>query len=182
VSYFLALPIGHDFSPVVDSAQAFFVTSQYKPYIRFWHDPCHWHLTLRFFNDLSSEELAKLGQHLNTLSYDMAPFVLAFQEVAGLPRDRAHSLVTYVDCVVTLTHLHQRIADFCLAIGLEKDARPFLPHITLAKLKVSDITWQLNHLDPLLIEANELLLYKSVPKVSGVEYRIIKRFVLQANS
>ena len=105
-----------------------------------WQAACRWppgarpasaerlHLTLHFLGDVPGQRLPALAGGLDVPS---APFELLLDRAAVWPNGVAVLLPAAVP--PALRELHDRLGDALRRLGLPFDARPFRPHVTLAR-------------------------------------------------
>lgn len=102
-----------------------------------WVDPAGLHTTLAFLGELDDEQLDAASQAAATVADAHAPFSL---RLAGLGTfGSAHSpRVIWVGLAgenARLLALQAAVADELAARGFSREARPFSPHLTLARIK-----------------------------------------------
>ncbi|HKW22967.1 MAG TPA: RNA 2',3'-cyclic phosphodiesterase [Ktedonobacterales bacterium] len=102
-----------------------------------WADPAGLHTTLAFLGELDDERLDAASQAAATVADVHAPFSL---RLAGLGTfGSAHSpRVIWVGLAgenARLLALQAAVADELAARGFSREARPFSPHLTLARIK-----------------------------------------------
>lgn len=90
--------------------------------------PADWHLTLHF---LGAVPQARLDALRAGLAVPVSPFTLRFGRAQRWP----HGLAVLLPEAVpdALLRLHERLGDAVRALGLATDARPYRPHLTLAR-------------------------------------------------
>ena len=94
-----------------------------------WSDAEHWHITLRFFGDITEEaasERVRLTRQLRSPSLPLRVAELGTFAVKGI----LFAEVTGSSELVELQAQVERLAGSC---GLAPESRPFHPHITLAR-------------------------------------------------
>ena len=107
------------------------------------YDEADWHLTLHFLGNLPPERLSGLRAGL---AVDFEPFELV------LDRAELWHGIAVLSCeqvAPALQRLHAALAQALRRLGLEPDARPYRPHLTLARsavgaqfpLEAPQITW-----------------------------------------
>ncbi|OGB71001.1 MAG: 2'-5' RNA ligase [Burkholderiales bacterium RIFOXYC12_FULL_65_23] len=94
------------------------------------YDEADWHLTLHFLGNLPFERLAGLRAGL---AVDVEPFELVLDR-AELWRSIA--VLTCEQVPPELLRLHAALGQALQRLGLEPDARPYRPHLTLARSAV----------------------------------------------
>jgi 2'-5' RNA ligase len=121
---FLALCPGPD----VQAALAAHVAAWQWPASDGRYAPADWHVTLHFIGPVQRQRIDELRAGL---AVPMAPFELHF----GSPALWPHGLAVLLPQAVPrgLQQLHDRLGQALLGLGLRPDARPYRPHITLAR-------------------------------------------------
>jgi len=141
------------------------------------------HITLHF---LGGTEIASAGQALRSVS--------ATRFSVGLKRPGHFSLrgqrtilSVGVDPTDALIALHTKTGDVLRAIGCELESRPYLPHITLARLTASAPRGAVERFEQAVlptddIECSRFALYQSETTPEGSRYRVIESYPLLATS
>ena len=95
--------------------------------------PAQLHLTLHFLGDVEDDGLAALREPLAAVQ--RGPFTLAIRGTGVFPpRGRPSVLWAGVTDSAALAELHAAIGEAIASCGLEVERRPYVPHITLARL------------------------------------------------
>lgn len=95
--------------------------------------PAQLHLTLHFLGDVDSDRLAAFKETLATVRHE--PFTIAIRGTGVFPpRGRPSVLWAGVAESSPLTELHDAIGAAIEACGLQVERRPYVPHVTLARL------------------------------------------------
>lgn len=98
-----------------------------------WQGEDQLHLTLRFVGEVERPLANDLAEALTEVQ--APPFTL---QVAGTGhferRDRAHSVWARVRPSAALDLLYGRVERACQSVGLPRETRKFVPHVTLARL------------------------------------------------
>ena len=96
-----------------------------------WSSPEQWHITLQFFGDLPAESVACLEREFSQATLHASEVVL---EGLGLFTAKG---ILYVSVLPSpsLQLLHEQVGRLGEAGGVPLHARPFRPHITLARSK-----------------------------------------------
>lgn len=99
-----------------------------------WVAPGNLHMTLRFIGEVDVPQPIEAAL---APPFDVPPFVLRWGGPAWIPEgDRPRVLVVRVEAGGdALAALADRVAARLLAAGIEPEARPFLPHLTLARVR-----------------------------------------------
>ena len=94
-----------------------------------WIPKRNMHLTLRFIGGMDTGQLEALQQKLSTI--ELQSFTLTLQHLGHFNK---HILWVNTDIPKALVALKKAIDEKVDALGFESDARPFMPHITLARI------------------------------------------------
>lgn len=147
-----------------------------------WQDDSQLHVTLRFIGEVErplAEEIAiALGSiRSKALSLEIAG-VGAFDR-----RGRVNALWAGVTPHDRVAHLHRKVDQALVRLGLEPERRAYLPHITLARLNAGAVTvqrWLADHaaLVSPAFDFDEFLLYESHLGSSGASYEVIAHYPL----
>lgn len=111
-----------------------------------WVKPEQMHLTLRFLGETAVTRLPHLQIQLDQLTQQQPSFNVALDDVGAFP-NRKRPGVLWVGLVGEVVTLHRLKADLdarLLALGWEKEKRPFSPHLTLGRVKDSRSVKSLN--------------------------------------
>ena len=147
-----------------------------------WSKPESWHITLQYLGNTEPGRYECVVARLGELRLSPVPLWL---EGLGC-FDRAGVLFAEVRPAPELLLLQRRVTQAMEACGFPLDARPYQPHITLARSKGKGRAQGLSELntracaapDFTQVVAGEFLLYESVPSPSGSDYVIRARFTL----
>jgi 2'-5' RNA ligase len=94
------------------------------------------HITLKFFGDVSHENVDMLTQMLRTEADTCPPFDLAIGQLGSFPNSkRARVLFIGVQASAELEALHRGIESATSRLGYESDSRPFSPHLTIGRVR-----------------------------------------------
>ncbi|TVR00798.1 MAG: RNA 2',3'-cyclic phosphodiesterase [Desulfovibrionales bacterium] len=107
-----------------------------------WTRPGNWHLTLKFLGELSEEQVTRLGDDLfQATSISGAGEVLVVQgRGGGFFPDLRRPRILWVGLgkgAREVGHLAFRVENSCASMGFARDQRPFLAHLTVARIKRS---------------------------------------------
>lgn len=97
-----------------------------------WVTPESLHVTLKFIGEQPEESVASIQRELFTLT--ALPFKIRFHEYGFFPTaNSARVFWIGIEADPALASLAAAIDDKMAALGIEKENRPFSPHITLAR-------------------------------------------------
>jgi RNA 2',3'-cyclic 3'-phosphodiesterase len=147
-----------------------------------WSASESWHITLQFLGNTTMEQFDCVVARLKEVQSPPIPIQLAGVGIF----DRAGIFYAGVELTPRLAALQQRIAAATAPCGFELEARPYNPHITLARAKAGGRAQELRSLlagmqsQPQFSRytAAEFLFYESHPSSTGSRYEIRHRFPL----
>lgn len=96
------------------------------------------HLTLAFFGEIDAAQAADLHAALGAVRAQGFAFWLDGAGAFGGAKPRA--VYAAVRPEPALTHLHEKVTQAARSAGLRLDARRFVPHVTLARLKPGEMS------------------------------------------
>ena len=103
-----------------------------------WVAPDRLHLTLHFLGDVEGETAAQLAERV-AAPIDLPPFQVAFGDV-GTFSSRGRTNVIWLGVRRgrdPLIELHSIVGKRLQAVGCEIEERPFSPHLTLARVRLT---------------------------------------------
>jgi 2'-5' RNA ligase len=95
------------------------------------------HLTLKFLGNISSQKMTDITRVMEQASQRVSPFQLQITEVGAFPNVRRPRVlwVGIKGDVDKLVGWQQHLDNGLVPLGFAKEARPFTPHLTLARLR-----------------------------------------------
>jgi 2'-5' RNA ligase len=148
-----------------------------------WTAPESWHITLQFLGNTSPEQYECVAARLSELHPPSVPIALERLEFFA----RAGILIVTVRLAPQLLLLQQRVSAAAGLCGFTPEARPYQPHITLARSKgkgreLTELKAKIPR-QPAFTSylAEEFLLYESFLGATGSRYEVRKRFPLLDN-
>lgn len=106
-----------------------------------WVRPASVHLTLEFLGDVRVNGVPAIHQALRQAAQGLPPFSIAARGLGCFP-NATRPRVLWMgldDAQSELLQLHRRIEPTLAALGISLDARPFRPHLTLARARATRI-------------------------------------------
>jgi 2'-5' RNA ligase len=146
-----------------------------------WQKPESWHITLQFLGNTSREQFECILPRLRELHFPPLPI-----RIEGLGFfDRAGVFLATVQASPALLQLQQRVTAATEPCGFVPEARPYQPHITLARSGRGQREGILALKDKMRRQpdftgfvADEFLLYESFLGPGGSRYEVRARFPL----
>lgn len=159
-----------------------------------WNRDGRFHLTLKFFGELSRHEVEALSEIAAKVAANISPFRIVVQDAGAFP---AHGFPRVLWLGVTdlsgnLRKLQKSLEDECSLAGFPREERPFHPHLTLARIRkrrgdkgASGKTRALAAaskeigFSPVELEVSDLIVYRSETGETGSRYTVISRHRFQ---
>jgi len=102
-----------------------------------WVDPYAIHLTLKFLGNIEVDRINAITMAIETAAQGIPPFHLEVKDLGAFPNLRRVQVV-WVGVsgeIDKLDQIRQRIETNLTPFGFTVEARPFTPHLTLARLR-----------------------------------------------
>ena len=173
---FLAIPLDTSTLHTIDSIQHRLGSD--LPNIR-WVRSHNLHLTLRFFGNISEENLEKAAKIMVSVGSLFAPFSMTLKEIDTFPStDRARVVWIGVQSS-KLVELHHALQEQFHAAGFPVEHRPLRPHITIGRSRrqTGRILSLSQHKVADTMRVDELILFESRLQPTGAEH--IPRFTVR---
>jgi RNA 2',3'-cyclic 3'-phosphodiesterase len=133
---FLAIPLAPAVVDVIQEVQQVLQQKLPTDYVR-WVRPDQLHLTLRFFGNVATEDLAGIEAATRQACVGIGPFQLSTQDAGFFPNRRAPRIVWVglTGEVEQLKKLQQSIEEYTQQWGQPPERREFQPHLTIGRIK-----------------------------------------------
>jgi len=132
---------------------------------RGWSHPEGLHLTLAFLGERPAERLPILDALAATIAYRHGAFTLHTAALGGFPKDgMARLLWLGLEPSHALNALATDLHDALAAAGEAFDAKPFHPHLTLARFRQARAVAAFVAPPPASFAADRLALFESLPQ------------------
>jgi 2'-5' RNA ligase len=180
---FIGIPLA---AAVIDELSALVARLQSSGHGLRWTARESWHITLQFLGNAGAEECDCAVARLRELHLPPTPI-----KIEGLNCfDRAGILLATVQPTPELLLLQKRVTEATQLCGFLPEARPYQPHITLARSQGKGPRPDLRELKAKLhrppsftpFTAREFLLYESFLTPTGSRYEIRAHFPLGRSS
>jgi 2'-5' RNA ligase len=102
-----------------------------------WVDPGGIHLTLKFLGNIPFKKIVEINKALEEAAKEISPFYLEISGLGAFPSLK-QVRVFWVGIggeMDKLSRLQQNIDSALAALGFAKEDRPFVPHLTLARIR-----------------------------------------------
>lgn len=144
------------------------------------------HLTLHFLGDIPVSSLVEIDETVALVTQDFAPFDMTLRGAGAFPNlARPKVLWVGVEHCEALHRLHGALATALNAVNIPFDAKPFRPHLTLARVKFSEGDTLALAMKPLLSRefgvtpVSRLVLFRSELTSGGALYTTLAEWPLR---
>ena len=148
-----------------------------------WVPPPNLHITLKFLGEVDAGVAPAVSDALAAVVRRHGALRLGFRDLVALPDREAPRVlaVGVTDGHEALAALARDVDEACFELGFPREKRPFLGHVTLARVK-----HQAGALDPVtpvrldagVGAAHDVVLYRSDLQRNGAEYHALSRHPL----
>lgn len=145
------------------------------------------HITLKFLGQISRELVDAIERDLTALFAEYSPVELTIRRLGAFPNLGKPRVVWagIDDGSGALSSMANKVEAVLEPLGFEREKRKFSPHLTLGRVKsrsgmselIDAVRQELDVTGPTFV-ATEAILFQSILKPSGAEYRAMCRFAL----
>lgn len=135
------------------------------------------HITLKFFGEVRDERLDVIAEALRLASAGARPMTLQLGALGAFPTERRPRIIwAGIDTHPEFTALRERVENGCDAIGFAREGVPFVPHVTLGRVREGQrlpadaLRTPAAAISPERFRADELVLYESLLTSAGPRY------------
>jgi len=150
-----------------------------------WIDSENYHITLRFIGDVDNRTADEVSYELDRLSYS-EPFSIRLSHLGAFGGDMPRALYAGVENNEALQQLQTAHERVLRRVGLEPEARKFVPHVSLARLRgasaieVAQFIHEAGQFSPLTFAVGRFVLFSSKASVGGGPYLVEQSYPLAA--
>jgi RNA 2',3'-cyclic 3'-phosphodiesterase len=139
-----------------------------------WVNETGQHITLKFFGEIEEKKAWHIKESMSYIERKYSPFDVTIRGIDAFPdRRRARVIViTLENGVDNIKNIYNYIEESILALGIEKEKRPFTPHITLGRRKTPAPLPDkvIKDLERISFIADSVVLFKSTLRPEGALY------------
>ncbi|MGE6628825.1 RNA 2',3'-cyclic phosphodiesterase [Bacillus sp. NPDC077027] len=150
-------------------------------YFQKWTAPSDYHVTLVFLGAIADEPLCHVTKLLDQTASQIAAFPLEIQHLGIFgTAERPRVFFAEPNENKALMMLREKIKQAVLQTGHPVEARPFHPHMTIARKWTAEEPYVEEaslHEKPYTFQVSEFVLYQICPKETP-RYKPLKRFIL----
>lgn len=154
-----------------------------------WVPVSNMHLTLKFLGETQPEQASAISASLQRLGDTYVPMPISLERLGAFPNLRSPRVVWVgLQAPAALAQLAAEVDDAMGALGFGREARPFTPHLTLARVRREAQPRKLAGLQSALAQQavpaasgvlEQLVLFESQLKPSGAVYNSLARIELR---
>jgi 2'-5' RNA ligase len=142
------------------------------------------HLTLKFMGDVAENELDKVKRSLEPIRERYGPFEVSTSRLGAFPSDRK-ARILWVGIEEGEEHLRtvaEDVENLLEPAGFEREARPYLPHLTLGRARTRRTKLDSTETSPpaLRFTVSGVDLVESAPGKNGVNYSILATYPFES--
>jgi len=145
------------------------------------------HLTLHFLGDLSSEQLAEIGQLVLSIGQKKEPFNVLLRGLGYFPNQRRPRILWLgIEPEAELISLQEELTRELLATGWDIDQRRFRPHLTIGRFRQPPAATA--NLCPFLSQSygsmkiDRMILYTSKLTAKGAIHRAVETAIFKSET
>ncbi len=135
IRYFIAIELPDELKLELTQLEARLKVGK-QPWVK-WVDPYSIHLTLKFLGSIAADRVGEITRAMEEAVQGIPSFHLEVKDLGVFPNLRRVQIV-WVGMggeVDKLGQLQQRIESNLAPLGFTPESRPFMPHLTLARLR-----------------------------------------------
>jgi 2'-5' RNA ligase len=153
-----------------------------------WARETNLHLTLKFLGEIPQTVVPDFSNAVSRAVVGMKSCRIRFEATGAFPT-RGQPRVFWIgtnDYSGTLAELHAKVEEESALAGFAKEARPFHPHLTIARLRIPHYARELAtahkqiEFEPVEIAVEELLVVRSELSSGGSKYTVVSRHALES--
>lgn len=149
-----------------------------------WVEERNIHITTKFFGETGEERIPDIKRVLRLRSEQTPPLTLHFSKPGIFGSSYAPKVIWLgIEPYLELSTLMKQLHDDLHAIGYEPDRQNVVPHLTLGRVRniVNKANFQntLSSYRHLTLPGHtiaEMILYESILRPAGPEYRVLEKF------
>ncbi len=152
-----------------------------------WTNPDNIHLTLRFLGEVGERQVESLKKLCAQIATEFSPFALQLGDTGYFPNFR-QPRVLWVGLdgnTEIAAKLQKRLETELVALGFDREDKPFKPHLTIGRVKSGKnikllmAKADMVRLPQLSFEIGELVLFKSELHPAGAQYTALAKSKLR---
>lgn len=158
--------------------------NQYIDGVR-WVNEAGQHITLKFFGEIEDKMAWKIKESILYIEEKHGPFTVTIGGIdAFSDRKKARVIVLMLENGVdNIKNIYNDIEESIFALGIEKEKRPFTPHITLGRRKMPAPLPDkaIKDIEKISFVAGSVVLFKSTLRPEGALYTSVWELKLRGS-
>jgi 2'-5' RNA ligase len=155
-----------------------------------WGREANLHLTLKFLGEVPQSSVQDFSNAVSRAVAEVKPFSIRLEQTGAFPK-HGQPRVLWIginDPTSKLGELHARLEEESAQAGFAKEARPFHPHLTVARLRKPEhartlaVAHKQLEFEPVVIAVAELLVIRSELSSEGSKYTVVSRHPLDSSA
>ncbi|MBI0584675.1 MAG: RNA 2',3'-cyclic phosphodiesterase [Methanomassiliicoccus sp.] len=150
-------------------------------------DPGQIHVTLKFLGDTSEDRIEGIAAAMTEAAEGVSPFQVALKGTGAFPsRNRIRVVWVGMNDTLPLATIANRLDESLSQMGIEREKRPFAPHLTVARSRTEGPNPVIRQLlenraqsDFGLFHVDRIRLKKSVLTKCGPQYSTVEEVPLR---
>ncbi len=151
-----------------------------------WIDIDNIHITLKFFGETSEDRIPEIIDRLAAIAANHSNFTLDIRNIGIFGSSYKPRVIWFgIEENERLIKLAKEVLRGMDDIGFKQDQQNFVPHLTVGRIKYIDdknrfqqVIDKYKFADIQKQEVSEYILYESILRPQGPEYKVIERFKL----
>jgi 2'-5' RNA ligase len=139
-----------------------------------WTKPENLHLTMRFLGNISWLQYEQIVREVGQALHNIDPFSINFTELILFPSPKKPiAIALKPEPMALLIQLNQLLEQSVIKYDIKPEPRPFVPHLTLGKIKTRRALIRVNDYSPLPNmeqEVKDIKLFRSQTGMNGSVY------------
>jgi RNA 2',3'-cyclic 3'-phosphodiesterase len=139
-----------------------------------WVNETGQHITLKFFGEIEDKKAWQIKESMLHMEEKYGPFTVTIRGIDAFP-DRRRTrviVITLENGVDNIKNIYNDIEESILALGIENEKRPFIPHITLGRRKIpAPLPYKaIKDTERMSFVADSIVLFRSTLRPEGALY------------
>ena len=151
-----------------------------------WIPTNHYHLTLKFLGKVHQDRIGEISERIRGVLEEKEKFLMQLTNIGIFGSNYSPGVLWGgVDENKRIRILYQGISKVLSNIGFSEDGQNFVPHISIARIKkitdkkfFQELIKKADLISCNQQKVNEIILYESILKSTGADYRVVEKFDL----
>lgn len=149
-----------------------------------WVPKENYHVTLLFLGSVETEKLSVIKENLTKIEQRLEAFPIEINGVILFPNPKHPKIIAAkIQLTESLGKLHATLYQEMSSLGFKLDERPYLPHVTLGRIKHGICSPDEAKRNPGIPDApvhqsqliTQLVLFESLQTTEGTRYKIVSK-------